>query len=66
MRDRVVCVRARRTLLVTATLLWRASKMVSLWDWALASMIIWRKRSSSLQRRSDGPTNGWLQRTMVA
>ncbi|TNN73635.1 hypothetical protein EYF80_016230 [Liparis tanakae] len=29
-------------------------------------MTIWRKRSSSLQRRSAGPTSGWLQRTMAA
>lgn len=55
-----------RTLLVMATLLCRASKMVSLCDWAFASMIIWRKRSSSWQRRSEGPTKGWLQRTIVA
>lgn len=55
-----------RTLLLMATLLCRASKMVSLCDWALASMMIWRKRSSSLQRRSEGPTKGWLQRTIVA
>lgn len=61
-----VLVSPRSTLLVIATLHCRASKMASLWDWALASMIIWRRRSSSLQRRSEGPTNGWLQRTMVA
>ncbi len=54
------------TLLVSATVLWRASKMQSLWDWALASRMVCRYRSSSLQRRSDGPTCGCPQRTIAA
>lgn len=58
--------RTNATLFVSATLFCLASKMKSLWDWALASMMVCRYFSSSLQRLSLGPTRGWLQRVMVA
>lgn len=55
-----------QTLLAAALTLGLASKMKSLWDWALASMIAWRNFSSSLLRFPFTPTMGWLQRVTVA
>lgn len=55
-----------QTLLAAALTLGLASKMKSLWDWALASMIAWRYFSSSLLRFPFTPTMGWLQRVTVA
>lgn len=51
---------------VSATLFCLASKMISLCDWALASIIVCKYFSSSLQCLSFGPTNGWLHRVIVA
>lgn len=59
-------IRIRQTLLAAALTLGLASKMKSLWDWALASMIACRYFSSSLLRFPFTPTIGWLQRVTVA
>lgn len=54
------------TLFAAALTLGLASKMKSLWDWALTSMMDWRYFSSSLLRFPFTPTMGWLQRVTVA